>query len=35
MAKQRASSLSELGLLNALGEVAVSTTSSETTKIQA
>jgi hypothetical protein len=32
---QRASSLSELDSLNAPGEVAVSTTSSETTKAQA
>jgi hypothetical protein len=35
MAKQRKSSLSELGSLNAPGEVAISTTSSETTKAQA
>jgi hypothetical protein len=35
MAKQRASSLSELGSLNAPGEVAISTRSSETTKAQA
>jgi hypothetical protein len=32
MANQRASGLHELGLLTAPGEVAVSTTSSETTK---
>jgi hypothetical protein len=35
MANQRASSLPELGPLNIPGEVAVSTTSSETTKAQA
>jgi hypothetical protein len=35
MANQRASGLPELGLLNAPGEVAVSTTSSETIKTQA